>query len=151
MGKYQPLAEFLKERTSDDWDASFAEVEKILNFPLPPSARKHRSWWGNASRGNHSQAKGWIDAGWAIAPQEVNLREGRVRFIKTRKAGRRSVSSALEQLRKDAMSISGIHDREELELTALTLLIQREAALGLARLGGTMPDAWAPARERRRP
>lgn len=148
MGKYQPLAEFLKDRTSDDWDATFADLERVLKFPLPPSAKKHHSWWGNASRGNHSQAKGWIEAGWVTVPKEVNLREGRVRFVKTRMAGRRSTSATLDQLRKDAMRISGIRDSETLEMNALKLLIQREAALGLARLGGTMPDAWVPARER---
>ena len=151
MGKYQPLADFLKDRTSDDWEASFADVERVLNFPLPPSAKKHHSWWGNASQGNHSQAKGWIDAGWVTVPKAVNLREGRVRFVKTRKPERRSMSATLDQLRKDAMQISGIRDLEILELSALTMLIQREAALGLARLGGTMPDAWVPARERPEP
>lgn len=147
MGKYEPITRFLKEFSQDAWDASLAEIEAVLGFRLPPSARKHASWWGN-SRKSHSQAKAWIDAGWFANPQEIDLREGRVRFERGRSSGRRTASLDLEKLRKDAMFISGISDPEALERAALTAFIQREAGRQLILMGGTMPDLVVPPRER---
>ena len=39
MSKYHPLSERLKGHGQDDWQASFAEIEEVLGFPLPKSAR----------------------------------------------------------------------------------------------------------------
>lgn len=148
MGKYEPLAKFLSRRIGDDWDASFAEIEDILDFPLPPSARKHASWWGNSYRGNHSQAKGWIPAGWETVPREIHLSKQRVRFVRTKAGGRRASTRELDDLRARAMEISNIDSPMELERAALELFIRREAGKRLIALGGTMPDAWAPPRRR---
>jgi hypothetical protein len=76
-GKYAPLHDFLVERfllqsTEKEWKTTFQEIEGILGFKLPNSARIHRPWWANqAQAGGHSHALAWEMAGWRTA--EVNL------------------------------------------------------------------------------
>ena len=44
--------------------ASFREIEDVLRFELPDSARLHRPWWANESPGSgHSPALAWGAAG----------------------------------------------------------------------------------------
>lgn len=78
--KYQPLAEFLSARTEDRWTASFDEVEQVLGFDLPESARRHRPWWANQTKMNHSQTKGWMAAGWLV--DDISLERERVTFVR---------------------------------------------------------------------
>ena len=41
-------------------------------FQLPLSARMHRPWWANQSRGNgHSHALAWTMAGWETAAVDM--------------------------------------------------------------------------------
>lgn len=148
MGKYEPLARFLKEYRADACETSFAEIEEALGFSLPPSARKHRAWWANQFKGHHSQAKAWIDAGWEVVPSEIDLVNEKVRFVRTREGGRSSDSRELEALRRTAMQFSGIEDREDLEKAALQALIRRQAEQALIDLGGSDPHATAPGRRR---
>ncbi len=145
MGKYEPLAEFLKDFDGDAWEASFSDIEDVLGFPLPPSAHEHRAWWANQYRGNHSQAKGWIEAGWET--RSIDQHNERVRFERAQMRGRRSQSST-QKMWKQAALITGISNRLELEQKAVEALIQREAALSLIALGGSDPNAWAPERRR---
>ncbi len=64
-GKYAPLYRHLATRSGSDWRVSFAELEAILGFELPVSARLHRPWWSNQKRGaGHSHALSWYAAGW---------------------------------------------------------------------------------------
>ena len=64
-GKYRRLYAHLCGLRFQEWHASFAEVEAVLGFELPLSARMHRPWWANQSRGNgHSHALAWTMAGW---------------------------------------------------------------------------------------
>lgn len=64
-GKYAPLYRHLAALARPDWEVSFAEIESILGFSLPASARLHRPWWANQSRsGGHSHALAWKAAGW---------------------------------------------------------------------------------------
>lgn len=147
MGIYEPLARKLGQTNSDEFDASFGEIEQILGRALPQSARKHRPWWGNNQKGGHSQAQAWIGAGWET--RDVDLGRQRVRFVRT--AGKRGGTSenADLDLWSKAQFLTGISDRRQLEEAALRALIQQAAAGGLARLGGTMPDAISAPRERR--
>ena len=70
--KYRNLYHHLCDRQGLVWNASFAEIETILGFKLPPAARRHRAWWGNQSNGNgHVQSLAWTSAGWDAA--NVNL------------------------------------------------------------------------------
>jgi len=76
-GKYGPLHDFLVERfllhrAEKTWRTSFSEIETILGFKLPKSARIHRPWWANQGQaGGHSHALAWEMAGWRTA--EVDL------------------------------------------------------------------------------
>lgn len=64
-GKYAPLYRHLLAMSGPDWRTSFAEVEAVLGFRLPDSARLHRPWWANSAKGNgHSHALAWQAAGW---------------------------------------------------------------------------------------
>lgn len=155
MGKYDPLARYLKSRPDDSWNATFAEIEAKLGTSLPRSAKEHRAWWANQTGGNHCQTAGWQDAGWAT--REVDLRRGVVRFERRKRGGsRQSEASSIPprpstELWDRARRLSGIEDRDQLIEAALTALIRREAAKGLIALGGTMPDFAIPPRERPTP
>ena len=64
-GKYAPLYRHLAAKTVAAWSVSYSELETILGFELPPSARLYRSWWSNQRRGaGHSHALAWCVAGW---------------------------------------------------------------------------------------
>ena len=64
-GKYRKLYAHLCSLSAQEWSTSFGEIESVLGFDLPASARLHRPWWGNQSNGNgHSQSLAWTLAGW---------------------------------------------------------------------------------------
>jgi hypothetical protein len=147
MGKYEPLAAHLEEVGSNAWTASFSELEKVLGFPLPPSAHRYREWWANQRGGGHSQAKGWQDAGWKV--WEVDLAARRVEF--RRKAPSRGDDHsefADEELMRRASLYLETTDRSQIVREALKALCAREAARRLGRLGGALPDLRAPPRRR---
>ncbi len=77
MGKYVRLTKHLQSLDADPWTASFAELEKILGFPLPASARTYQAWWQPG--GLHSHARGWTDAGWKV--EKLDLARSWVRFV----------------------------------------------------------------------
>lgn len=71
-GKYAPLYRYLSVRSGALWRASFSEIEAILGFALPDSARLYRPWWANQKQGGgHSHALAWQAAGWKT--REVDL------------------------------------------------------------------------------
>jgi len=43
-GKYRRLYHHLRDLPGDEWKATFSDIEKILGFELPNSARVHRPW-----------------------------------------------------------------------------------------------------------
>jgi len=79
MSKYDPLADALAETAENRRRITFAEIERILGAPLPPTARKDNAWWANNANG-HSQARGWLHAGFRTA--EVNLEGETVTFVR---------------------------------------------------------------------
>ena len=71
-GKYQRLYTHLCSLLDQEWKTTFGEIEAIIGFELPASARLHRPWWSNQGGGNgHSQALAWGVAGWETA--EVDM------------------------------------------------------------------------------
>lgn len=78
MSKYEPLARHLARLQHQSWRASFDEIERVLNFNLPESARKYNAWWANQSGPGHSQTAGWIDAGWKTS--DLDLAAEKVTF-----------------------------------------------------------------------
>ncbi len=69
MSKYDPLGDFLKHRGLyfEEVTLTFEEIEALLGFNLPPSARRYRAWWANSgSPEQHSHAQTWLAAGWKV-------------------------------------------------------------------------------------
>jgi len=85
MAEYESLKRYLINLPYYQRESvfTFAELEKILGRDLPPSARRHRPWWGNDfSNGAHSHAQAWIEADWMVDAGGVNLEEEWVRFVR---------------------------------------------------------------------
>ena len=78
QGKYNQLYTHLRHQGGQEWSTTFNEVEEILGFQLPNSARMHRSWWSNQDNGGHSQALAWQTAGWRVSA--VNLEQESLTF-----------------------------------------------------------------------
>jgi len=71
MGKYENLGRKLENVATKQVKLTFDEIEKILGFPLPPSAFKFRPWWANDK--THVQASdGWINNGWKVNTIDFN-------------------------------------------------------------------------------
>lgn len=64
--KYLALGDHLRDSESSRVTLTFNDIEDLLGFPLPASAKKHRAWWGNSTSG-HSQAAAWLNQGWKVA------------------------------------------------------------------------------------
>ena len=80
-GKYHRLYAHLCSLPADEWRATFGEIEAIIGFQLPASARLHRPWWANqGGAGGHSQTLAWSMAGWKTA--EVDLRGETLVFLR---------------------------------------------------------------------
>lgn len=80
MGKYDGLGDHLNDDNSKRITLSFTEIETILGFLLPGSAKKHRPWWANDQ--SHVQAKdGWLRVGYETGP--VKIKNQTVTFRKT--------------------------------------------------------------------
>ena len=63
-GKYALLHRHLRARGGQEWRVSFTDLEDLLGFTLPESARVHRPWWSNQRNGGHGHALAWQVAGW---------------------------------------------------------------------------------------
>ena len=65
--KYLPLARHLLSQASSQAAIvlTFLEIERIIDAPLPPSARCRRAWWAN-DRTRHVQAAAWLGVGWIV-------------------------------------------------------------------------------------
>ena len=68
--KYEPLRRYLTGLASDRIRLSFDEIERILGFSLPNSARQYAPWWANTG-GSHIQADAWMSSGWRTAQVDV--------------------------------------------------------------------------------
>ena len=63
MGKYRALQDHLAS-AAGPVRMSFEDIERLVG-PLPASARQYRPWWAN-TRENRSQARAWLNAGYAV-------------------------------------------------------------------------------------
>ena len=80
MSRYSRLAKYLANIKKEEVTLPFVEIERVLGFSLPASARRLRVWWSNDKY--HSQSKnGWLSAGYVVA--KVNFDEETVTFRKT--------------------------------------------------------------------
>lgn len=80
VGKYRALWDWLQRMDGDHLHLTFAEIEQILEMPLPPSSRKHPPHWHSYE--GSAVVRAIVDAGWrtrrvSIADEVVTLvREG---------------------------------------------------------------------------
>jgi hypothetical protein len=84
-GKYTPLGHYLRGLPASQSEVTlqFAQIERILNDKLPPSAYKHRAWWANQEkRETHVESQSWMDAGWKV--DTVNFNQKWIRFHRER-------------------------------------------------------------------
>ena len=79
MDKYSALHNHLLNLEKDNWKAEFSEIEKLLGFKLPKSARHYPAWWAN-NRQNSRHTKAWLDAGWQAG--DVNFGSETVMFYR---------------------------------------------------------------------
>lgn len=71
-GKYAPLYRCLCERSGRQWRVSFTDIEAVLGFTLPESARVHRPWWSNQrNKGDYGHALVWQLAGWKTSAVDL--------------------------------------------------------------------------------
>ncbi|QDC08979.1 hypothetical protein FHY55_06860 [Oceanicola sp. D3] len=84
MSKYDPLTKALERSARAAVPMSFAEVERILGFGLPRSARTYRPWWSNNAE-SHTQARSWLSAGFRAS--EVSLEGEEVVFVRDESQG----------------------------------------------------------------
>ena len=72
-GKYQRLYTHLCSLATQEWRTTFSDIESVIGFELPASARLHRPWWSNQTGGNgHSQALAWTASGWETAEVDMD-------------------------------------------------------------------------------
>jgi hypothetical protein len=81
-GKYNALHTYLLGLDKTEWRARFAEIEKILGFALPSSARNYAAWWANTADGSHPHSAAWTAAGWRTS--NLNLTGETVWFTRYR-------------------------------------------------------------------
>jgi hypothetical protein len=125
MSKYHRLKTYLHGQGGEWFSTSFSQVESVLGFPLPASARKHRAWWTNLLDGTHTQAHAWMDAGWRV--WSVDLAAGRLEFQRMAAEQGMGVSEATAAtFRHDTpgvrMTDPVAFDRAKLSITARRIL-----------------------------
>ncbi len=80
MSKYEPLAAFLAGHYGDEVPLRFADIERVLGFALPPSARRHRPFWSNNAV-NSAMTKVWREAGFRT--ERVDMSSETLVFVRT--------------------------------------------------------------------
>lgn len=83
MSKYDPLRDALTAAAAKRREVvmSFQEIETVLGFPLPRSARAYDAWWRNKSpESRHSQNQSWLKAGYEIGGLDRKSNGGMVWF-----------------------------------------------------------------------
>lgn len=81
-GKYQRLWSWLRKQQNQGvgrCTLSFAEIEEVLGFDLPPSCRKHAAHW--SSYEGSAVVRAIRDAGWKV--EHLDLGNQRVTFVST--------------------------------------------------------------------
>ena len=73
--KYLPLSVHLKGIEDDRWVASLEDIERILAFKLPKSARDYQAFWSYEANPRQPQKLAIRDAGWRVRrvdlPREI--------------------------------------------------------------------------------
>ena len=125
MGKYDSLQRHLAAGSLREWRASFAEIEAVLDFPLPRSAYVYPAWWSNDATG-HSHSRAWLGAGWKTA--KVDLQTQQVTFLKVG-------AEAVRQVRSQSAPLLTLHGalKGVIQMVAGTDLTKPTGAAGGAK------------------
>ena len=76
--KYRGLAEYLLESKQTKVTLSYPQIERILGFPLPDTAKNFKhSYWANTK--THSYASSWMAVGYIA---RVDTESDTITFIK---------------------------------------------------------------------
>jgi hypothetical protein len=81
MSKYAALKNHLHQAGLGQVRMSFRDIEHVLGFDLPSSARRHRAWWSN-NASNNVMTHAWLDAGYVT--EDVDMAGGQVTFVARR-------------------------------------------------------------------
>ena len=132
MSKYSPLRHYLEASQADETPMTFADVERVLGFGLPYSARTHQAWWANETRGSHVQKQAWLRAGWKTS--RVDLTGEKLVFVRENSKKASSLMRAPQA-----------HTRWTLAPEALSPAAAKMMAEYLAKAGGDSAEALAQA------
>lgn len=80
MTKYSTLGHRLAAKGLARVTLTFEEVESLLGFSLPRSARLYPAWWANVTGGSHSHAQGWLAAGFET--RDLDLGRRKITFVR---------------------------------------------------------------------
>ena len=70
-GKYKALYEYLENRYANTVVLTFAQIEDLLGFTLPDSARVDHEWWANNDPNDntpHPHSRSWTLASRTATP-----------------------------------------------------------------------------------
>ena len=83
MSIYDPLFKLLCLKSAGGVGivpATFQEIEAVLGFALPDTARKNPQWWGNETGDTrHAQCRAWLNAGFET--RNLSLSAEYVEFV----------------------------------------------------------------------
>jgi len=79
MGKYERLGKYLDGLKEKEVTLTFEEIESILGFQLPSSARQYPAWWAKDKTHSHA-VNGWLNYGWRT--RNPNFSEEVVQFFR---------------------------------------------------------------------
>jgi hypothetical protein len=145
--KYDPLQARLARERAARVRLTFKEIESVVGFPLPESARRYAQWWANVG-GSHVQAEAWMGAGWRTC--DVDVDGQRVTFkrdVGAETAARSppaatstSVEEAGEPFRLDIDQLTELKLSEQASRTLRAYLLDSQGDLRIA-LSNALDDA----------
>ena len=59
-GEYRLLYRYLRDRFADSVVLTFDQIEDLIGFPLPESARQREEWWACAGVTPSAQSDSWV-------------------------------------------------------------------------------------------
>lgn len=96
--KYDPLHDFLARAEVDEAPMRFDEIEQVLGFGLPASARRHPAWWSNSHETNVA-VNAWRSAGFRTS--RVDLGGERLVFVRDRPPARAQAAHGVPGMAED--------------------------------------------------
>ena len=114
--KYQKLTEYLASIDDTEWEATFEQIERVLGFRLPESARQHQAWWSNQMR---SQSLGWQLAGWKTTALDLENERVTLVYVAGDDPDKRSANAKplIIQAAKDGLAAAFGVDPSQVEIT----------------------------------